>query len=80
MEWQPIQTAPKGYDGHKWTYVLFWGVSKGRSFAHPVVVSGYMDSNRKPIYYYSYRLVITHWAPMLESPQAVGAVVTGSRE
>jgi len=66
--WKPIETAPDGYDGKEFNYVLFRGYSKGRSFAHSVEVSGYMgvdnDGKRVPIHFYAYKLVITHWAPI----------------
>lgn len=67
-EWQPIETAPKGYDGHKFTRILFKGYSKASSFSHDVYISGYMDSEREPVYFYRYKLVITHWMPLPESP------------
>lgn len=66
--WQPIETAPQGYDGQRFHYVLFYGVSKAGSFNHPVVISGFMDSHREPVHYYSYKLRITHWAPHPSSP------------
>jgi hypothetical protein len=66
--WQPIETAPKGYDGKRFNYILFWGTSAGRSFNHPVVVCGYMDSERKPVQFYQYKLHITHWMPVPAPP------------
>lgn len=67
--WRPIATAPKGYDGETWTYVLFKGYSKGKSFPGEVVVSGWMgtthDGKLAPVYDYAYKLVITRWRPML---------------
>lgn len=69
-DWQPIATAPVGYDGTRWTYVLFKGYSKGRSFPGEVVVSGWMGKTHEgklaPVHSYGYKLVITHWRPMLE--------------
>jgi hypothetical protein len=67
-DWQPIETAPKGYDGTRFNYVLFWGVSAGRSFDHPVVVIGYMDHDRTPVQFYRYKLHITHWRPLPPAP------------
>jgi len=66
--WQPIESAPKGYDGKRFQYVLFWGVSSGRSFDHPVIVCGYMDHDRTPVQFYSYKLRITHWMPLPSPP------------
>lgn len=70
--WQPIDTAPPGLADGKWTYVLFSGYSKGRSFAGRVVVSGWMgkthDGRYEPVHSYSYKLVITHWMPMPTDP------------
>lgn len=68
-DWQPIETAPNGYDGTRFHYVLFRGVSAGRSFNHPVYVNGYMGSNREPVHYYHYKLHITHWMPCPEEPR-----------
>ena len=68
MEWQPIATAPPGLADGKWTYVLFSGYSKGKSFAGRVVVSGWMGETHEgtyvPVHNYSYKLVITHWMPL----------------
>jgi hypothetical protein len=66
--WQPIETAPDGYTDGKFHYVLFLGVSVSGAFSHPVVVNGWMDSDRKPVQWYHYRLKITHWMPMPELP------------
>lgn len=74
-EWQDIETAPKGYDGQTWHYVLFRGVSKGRSFPGAVLVSGWMDNSRQPVHNYSYKLIITHWMPLPDPP----AATTGER-
>lgn len=60
-EWQPIATAPQGYDGQRFHYVLFKGTSRARSFFGEVVISGYMDNKNEPVYYYQYKLNITHW-------------------
>ncbi len=62
--WQPLETAPVGYDGKKFNHVLFRGVSKARSFSGPVYVSGWMDNNRKPVHEYAYKLIITGWKPL----------------
>jgi len=67
--WQPIETAPNGYDGDRFHYVLFYGHSRANSFLHPVIVCGYMDHDRKPVQFYQYKLTITHWMPMPEPPQ-----------
>lgn len=66
--WQPIETAPDGYKDGVFTHVLFLGTSKARSFSGDVVVSGWMDHERKPVHNYSYKLIITHWQPMLAPP------------
>jgi hypothetical protein len=69
-DWQPIETAPNGYEiGRGFKHVLSLGVSTGRSFDHPVVVSGWMDANRQPVQFYQYRLRITHWQPMPDPPR-----------
>lgn len=68
-QWQPIATCPQGYDGKRWTYVLFYGFSKGKSFDHPVCISGWMDSDQRPVYYYSYKLTITHWMTHPDPPE-----------
>lgn len=60
-DWQPIETAPEGYDGKRFRHVLFRGYSAGGSFAGPVYVSGWMDSERKPVQWYHYKLKITDW-------------------
>lgn len=59
--WQPIETAPKGYDGQRFHYVLFRGTSRGRSFAGYAYVSGYIGHDRQPVHSYSYKLDITEW-------------------
>lgn len=69
IPWQPIATCPTGYDGHQFRHVLFLGYSRGRSFNHPVVVSGWMDRDLKPVQYYSYKLQITHWMPLPSLPE-----------
>lgn len=71
--WQPIATAPVGYDGNKWTYVLFRGTSKGRSFPGTVVVQGWMgkthDGRLEPVHSYAYKLNIDAWMPVpLDAP------------
>lgn len=70
--WQPIATAPPGLTDGKWTYVLFSGLSKGRSFPGRVVVSGWMgkthDGRYEPVHNYSYKLIVTHWMPMPVDP------------
>ena len=71
--WQPIETAPKGYDGQRFHYVLFRGTSRGGSFAGYAYVSGYMDNNRQPVHSYGYKLHITDWMP-LPAAQPEGAV------
>ncbi|MDB5349106.1 MAG: hypothetical protein JWN86_353 [Planctomycetota bacterium] len=63
-DWQPLETAPKGYDGVKFNHVLFRGVSKARSFSGPFYVSGWMDNDRKPVHEYAYKLIITGWKPL----------------
>ncbi len=69
-DWQPIETAPPGYtaDAGGFHYVLFLGYSKAGSFAGPVMVSGWMDSQRKPVVHYSYKLRLTHWMPLPDLP------------
>lgn len=68
QDWQPIETAPIGYDGKHFHHVLFLGVSRGRSFAGEVIVSGWMDRGRTPVHGYSYKLTITHWRPLPDPP------------
>lgn len=72
--WQPIATAPPGLADGKWTYILFSGYSKGKSFGGRVVVSGWMgkthDGRYEPVHSYSYKLVITHWMPLPGVPNA----------
>ena len=63
-DWQPLETAPVGYDGKRFNHVLFRGVSKARSFSGPVYVSGWMDNDRKPVHEYAYKLIITGWKPL----------------
>jgi hypothetical protein len=63
QQWQPIETAPPGYADGRFVYVLFRGVSRGRSFDGDVVVSGWMDRNQTPVHSYGYKLTITHWMP-----------------
>lgn len=62
--WRPIDSAPKGYDGEKFNYVLFKGYSKSGAFSGFVHISGFMDSDRKPVHFYNYKLIITHWKPL----------------
>ena len=69
-QWQPIETAPEGFDGKRFHYVLFRGTSKGNSFQGYAHVSGWMDSNRKPVHNYSYVLNIIDWMPLPEPPQS----------
>lgn len=63
-EWHPMDTAPQGYDGQKWTHVLFKAVSKARSFEGPVYISGWMDHERKPVTNFSYALRYLGWKPL----------------
>ena len=67
--WQPIETAPNGYDGERFHHVLFLGHSSANSFLHPVIVSGWVHHNRKPVQHYSYKLRITHWQPLPDPPK-----------
>jgi hypothetical protein len=75
-DWMPIETAPPGYDGRKFVHVLFSGHSKSGAVSGRVYVSGWMDSNRRPIHNYAYKLVITHWMPL---PAPPGSDHDGSR-
>ena len=67
-DWQPIETAPDGYDGKRFHSVLFRGTSRGGSFAGYAYVSGWMDRNRQPVHSYGYKLNITHWMPLPPAP------------
>jgi hypothetical protein len=64
MNWQPMSTAPKGYDGEKWTHILFKATSKAGSFHGVVYVSGWMDHENKPVTNYSYKLNFLGWKPL----------------
>lgn len=66
-DWQPIETAPHGYDGTRFVYVLFLGWSKSGSFGGPVVVSGWMDGHRKPVHSYSSDAALQSAAPSQET-------------
>lgn len=64
--WQPIETAPNGYDGTAFHRVLFRGRSKAGSFSGYAYVSGWMDHNRQPVHEYGYKLVIDAWMELPE--------------
>ena len=66
--WQPIETAPPGYDWERFHPVLFLGHSKGRSFDGTTIVQGWMSHKREPVHNYNYKLVITHWMPLPPTP------------
>jgi hypothetical protein len=68
--WQPIATAPPGYENGKFHHVLFRGTSRGGSFAGYAYVSGWMSNDRKPMHSYSYKLDITDWMELPPDPPA----------
>lgn len=60
LAWQPIETAPRGYNSP----VLFKGYSKAGSFAGPVYISGWVDSEGEVVYWYNYKLRFVGWKPI----------------
>lgn len=69
-EWQPLETAPKSPTPEgRFQYVLFRGLSTGRSFSQSAVVDGWVSQDGKPNHCYSYKLRITHWMPKPEEPR-----------